>query len=114
MSRISRARRIRRQLLQSQNTVKPWFMGRPPFQLQHPGCRGLASRYPPSRAQISATSNGQPAALLLFTIHKHEVSIFLMQRSTSPASLSTLSGTRAGFTLDTAATRDLRIVAVAT
>jgi hypothetical protein len=55
--------------------------------------------------------SGQPAALLLFTIHKHEVSVFLTQRATSPT-LASLPKARAGFTLHTVTTADLRIVAV--
>ena len=53
----------------------------------------------------------QPAALLLFTIHKHEVSVFLTQRAGSPVP-TTLPGARAGFTIHTASTPDLRMVAV--
>jgi hypothetical protein len=53
----------------------------------------------------------KPAALLLFTIHDHEVSVFLTQRTTG-STLTALSNTRAGFTLHTATTPDLRIVAV--
>jgi hypothetical protein len=49
--------------------------------------------------------------LLLFTIHKHQVSVFLTQRSGSP-NLVALPGVRSGFTIHSAATRDLQIVAV--
>jgi hypothetical protein len=55
--------------------------------------------------------NGQPAALLLFTIHKHEVSVFLTQRSGRPIA-ALLPRIRSGFTIHSAATPDLRIVAV--
>jgi hypothetical protein len=55
--------------------------------------------------------NGEPAALLLFSIHNHEVSVFLTQRTTG-STLTALPNTRAGFTLHTATTPDLRIVAV--
>ncbi|MBB5317641.1 anti-sigma factor family protein [Tunturibacter empetritectus] len=92
------------------HTVKPWFQGRLPFSFNLPDVAAL----PPDTSLKGADLtylNGQPAALLLFTIHKHEVSIFLTQRSTNPT-LSTLSGARAGFTIHTAATPDLRIIAV--
>ena len=92
------------------HTVKPWFQGRLPFSFNLPDATAL----PPDTALKGADLtylNGQPAALLLFTIHKHEVSVFLTQRSTSPT-LVTLPSSRAGFTLHTAATSDLRIVAV--
>jgi anti-sigma factor RsiW len=92
------------------HTVKPWFQGRLPFSFNLPDAGAL----PRDTALIGADLtyiNGQPAALLLFTIHKHEVSIFLTQRASSPT-LTTLPSTRAGFTIHTAATPDLRIVAV--
>jgi len=92
------------------HTVKPWFQGRLPFSFNLPDATAL----PPDTTLKGADLiylNGQPAALLLFTIHKHEVSVFLTQRSTSPT-LVTLRSGRAGFNLHTAATPDLRIVAV--
>jgi anti-sigma factor RsiW len=92
------------------HTVKPWFQGRLPFSFNLPDTAALPSDTILKGADLTYL-NGQPAALLLFTIHKHEVSIFLMQRSTD-STLSTLSGARAGFTIHTATTPDLRIVAV--
>jgi anti-sigma factor RsiW len=92
------------------HTVKPWFQGRLPFSFNLPD----ASALPPDTALKGADLtylNNQPAALLLFTIHKHEVSVFLMQRSTSPT-LAAIPDTRAGFHLHTATTPDLRIIAV--
>jgi anti-sigma factor RsiW len=92
------------------HTVKPWFQGRLPFSFNLPD----ASALPPDTVLKGADLtylNGQPAALLLFTIHKHEVSIFLMQRSTSPT-LAALPKARAGFTLHNAVTPDLRLIAV--
>ena len=90
------------------HTVKPWFQGRLPFSFN------LPETLPPDTTLKGADLtylNGQPAAQLLFAIHKHEVSIFLTQRSTAPT-FTTLPSTRAGFTLHTAITPDLRIVAV--
>jgi anti-sigma factor RsiW len=92
------------------HTVKPWLQGRLPFSFNLPDTTAL----PPDTILKGADLtylNLQPAALLLFTIHKHEVSLFLTQHSTSPT-LITLPSTRAGFTLHTAATPDLRIIAV--
>jgi anti-sigma factor RsiW len=92
------------------HTVKPWFQGRLPFSFNLPD----ASALPPDTTLKGADLtylNNQPAALLLFTIHKHEVSVFLTQRATGP-SLTALSGTRAGFNLHTATTPDLCIIAV--
>jgi anti-sigma factor RsiW len=92
------------------HTVKPWFQGRLPFSFNLPDAAALPPDTTLKGADLTYLNN-QPAALLLFTIHKHEVSIFLTQRSTNPA-LTTLPKTRAGFTLHTATTPDLRIIAV--
>ena len=92
------------------HTVKPWFQGRLPFSFNLPDATGLPPETTLKGANLTYL-NGQPAALLLFTIHKHEVSVFLTQRSTNPA-LTTLPNTRSGFTLHAATTPDLRIVAV--
>jgi anti-sigma factor RsiW len=92
------------------HTVKPWFQGRLPFSFNLPDAAALPTDTALKGADLTYL-NGQPAALLLFTIHKHEVSIFLTQRANGPA-LTTLPSTRAGFTLHTATTPDLRIVAI--
>jgi anti-sigma factor RsiW len=92
------------------HTVKPWFQGRLPFSFNLPDTTALPPDTTLKGADLTYLNN-QPAALLLFTIHKHEVSVFLTQRSTTPA-LTTLPTTRAGFTLRTATTPDLRIIAV--
>ena len=92
------------------HTVKPWFQGRLPFSFNLPDAQAL----PPDTTLKGANLTylrGQPAALLLFTIHKHQVSVFVTQRSGGP-SLATLPGARSGFTIDSAATRDLQIVAL--
>jgi anti-sigma factor RsiW len=92
------------------HTVKPWFQGRLPFSFNLPDAAALPPDTTLKGADLTYL-NGQPAALLLFTIHKHEVSVFLTQKSTSPT-LATLPNTRAGFTLRTATTSDLHIIAV--
>jgi anti-sigma factor RsiW len=92
------------------HTVKPWFQGRLPFSFNLPDATAL----PPDTTLIGADLTyfrGQPAALLLFTIHKHQVSIFLTQRANGPM-LNSLPKTDAGFSMDSANTRDLRILAV--
>jgi anti-sigma factor RsiW len=92
------------------HTVKPWFQGRLPFSFNLPDAAALPPDTTLKGANLTYLNN-QPAALLLFTIHKHEVSVFLTQRSTSPV-LTTLPKTRAGFNIHTATTPDLRITAV--
>jgi anti-sigma factor RsiW len=92
------------------HTVKPWFQGRLPFSFNLPDAEAL----PPDTTLKGADLtyfNGQPAALLLFTIHKHEVSIFLTQRATAPI-LTALPKIHAGFTIHSATTSELRIIAV--
>jgi anti-sigma factor RsiW len=92
------------------HTVKPWFQGRLPFSFNLPDAAALPPDTTLKGADLTYL-NGQPAALLLFTIHKHEVSVFLMQRSTSPT-LAAIPDTRAGFHLHAATSPDLRIIAV--
>jgi anti-sigma factor RsiW len=92
------------------HTVKPWFQGRLPFSFNLPDAQAL----PPDTTLKGANLTylkGQPAALLLFTIHKHQVSVFLTQRSGGP-NLAALPGVRSGFTIHSASTHDLEIVAV--
>jgi anti-sigma factor RsiW len=92
------------------HTVKPWFQGRLPFSFNLPDAVAL----PPDTVLKGADLtyfNGQPAALLLFTIHKHQVSIFLTQRANGPM-LTALPSTHAGFTIQSATTRELCILAV--
>ena len=90
------------------HTVKPWFQGKLPFSFNLPDV--LPADTTLKGADLTYL-NGQPAALLLFTIHKHEVSVFLTQRS-GTAIATTPSGIRAGFNIHYASTHDLRIVAV--
>jgi anti-sigma factor RsiW len=92
------------------HTVKPWFQGRLPFSFNLPDVTALPPDTTLKGADLTYL-NGQPAALLLFSIHKHQVSFFLTQRSSSPT-LTALPSTLAGFNLRTATTPDLRIIAV--
>jgi anti-sigma factor RsiW len=92
------------------HTVKPWFQGRLPFSFNLPDAQDLPPDTTLRGADLTYV-NGQPAALLLFTIHKHQVSIFLTQRANGSI-LSSLPANRAGFTIRTAATSDLRMAAV--
>jgi anti-sigma factor RsiW len=92
------------------HTVKPWFQGRLPFSFNLPDAQALPPDTTLKGADLTYLK-GQPAALLLFTIHKHEVSVFLTQRFGGP-SVPALPSTRSGFTIHSATTQDLRIVAV--
>ncbi len=90
------------------HTVKPWFQGKLPFSFNLPDVLPADTTL---KGGNLAYLSGQPAALLLFTIHKHEVSVFLTQRSDSPIA-TLLPHTRSGFSIHHATTADLRIVAV--
>lgn len=90
------------------HTVKPWFQGKLPFSFNLPEV--LPADTTLKGANLAYLS-GQPAALLLFTVHKHEVSVFLTQRSGSPLIIAS-AGTRSGFAIHHATTQELRIVAV--
>ncbi len=92
------------------HTVKPWFQGRLPFSFNLPDAQALPPDTTLKGADLTYLK-GQPAALLLFTIHKHQVSVFVTQRSGGP-SLVTLPGARSGFSIQSAATPGLQIVAV--
>jgi anti-sigma factor RsiW len=92
------------------HTVKPWFQGRLPFSFNLPDTQALPPDTTLKGADLTYLK-GQPAALLLFTIHKHQVSVFVTQRSAGP-NLITLPSARSGFTIHSATTHDLQIVAV--
>ena len=92
------------------HTVKPWFQGKLPFSFNLPEPNALPADTMLKGADL-AYLDDQPAALLLFTIHKHEVSVFVTQRAGSPI-LASLPRARSGFAIHSASTRDLRMVAV--
>lgn len=67
-------------LSSDRHTVKPWFQGKLPFSFNLPEPNLL----PADSALVGADLTyveGKPAALLLFTIHKHRVSVFVSQAS---------------------------------
>jgi anti-sigma factor RsiW len=91
------------------HTVKPWFEGKLPFSFNLPEPTSL----PPGTALKGADLSyldGRPAALLLFSIGKHQVSVFVAQRSSF--NLAPANSTRSGFTLRSTTGGDLRFTAV--
>lgn len=94
-------------LSSDRHTVKPWFQGKLPFSFNLPEPSELPPDTTLQGADLAYLSD-HPAALLLFTIHKHHVSVFVTERD---ASLPTRSS-RSGFSLRTAATAHLRLIAV--
>jgi anti-sigma factor RsiW len=90
------------------HTVKPWFQGKLPFSFNLPEVLPADTTL---KGGDLVYVDGEPAALLLFTIHKHQVSVFLTQRSHHLAALER-SVTRSGFMIHYATTQELRIAAV--
>jgi len=90
------------------HTVKPWFQGKLPFSFNLPEAF-------PSGTILKGGNltfvHGQPAALLLFNVGKHQASVFLTQRPLNPRTL-TLSATESGFTIQYAESHNLHITAI--
>lgn len=96
-------------LSSDRHTVKPWFQGKLPFSFNLPEPNLL----PPNSALLGADLTyvkGRPAALLLFSIHKHRVSVFVSQGEALPVLL--LSNVRSGFQMTHASAAGLEFVAV--
>jgi anti-sigma factor RsiW len=90
------------------HTVKPWFQGRLPFSFNLPEPEAL----PPDTTLNGADLvyvEGQPVALLIFSIGKHEVSVFVTQRA-SFAGMP--QSTRSGFAVRSVTAAQLRLTAV--
>jgi anti-sigma factor RsiW len=92
------------------HTVKPWFQGRLPFSFNLPESDALPPDTTLKGADL-AYFDGQPAALLIFTIHKHQVTVLLSQQP-SELALSEIPKARAGFTIHSTTTSHLHIIAV--
>jgi anti-sigma factor RsiW len=91
------------------HTVKPWFEGRLPFSFNLPDPDAL----PPDTTLRGADLvyiEGRPAALLIFTIHKHEVSVFVTQSAGS--FVFEPRAARSGFAFISVAAGELRLTAV--
>lgn len=90
------------------HTVKPWFQGKLPFSFNLPETLPADTAL---KGGDLAYLGGRPAAMLLFTIHKHEVSIFVTQRSGLLPLLHQPSS-RSGFAIRYATTQELQIAAI--
>jgi anti-sigma factor RsiW len=96
-------------LSSDKHTVKPWFQGKLPFSFNLPEQNAL----PADSALLGADFTyveARPAALLLFTIHKHHVSVFVTQAS--PLQNLFLSDSRSGFQIAHAHPAGLDLVGV--
>jgi len=92
------------------HTVKPWFQGRLPFSFNLPEPDAL----PPDTILKGADLtyfDGQPAALLIFTVHKHQVTV-LLSHQPNDLVLTGIPKARAGFTIHSATASHLHIIAV--
>jgi anti-sigma factor RsiW len=90
------------------HTVKPWFQGKIPFSFNLP--ENLPADTKLEGANLTYLQN-QPAALLLYSIGKHRVSVFVMQRkSTGPS--NAIEAEHAGFHATAFSTTDLDVFAV--
>jgi anti-sigma factor RsiW len=92
------------------HTVKPWFQGRLPFSFNLPESEALPPDTTLKGADLTSL-DGQPAALLIFTIHKHQVTVLLSQQPNDIV-LKGLPKVRAGFTIHSATASHLHIIAV--
>ena len=90
------------------HTVKPWFEGKLPFSFNLPEPASLPAGTTLKGADLTYIGD-HPAAQLLFTVGKHQVSVFVAQQSSSAAPADS---TRSGFTLRSTTAGDLRLIAV--
>jgi anti-sigma factor RsiW len=91
------------------HTVKPWFQGKLPFSFNLPEPNTLPQDTALQGADLTYV-DGKPAALLLFTIHKHHASIFVTQAGQLP--VLTANTTRFGFNMSTVRAAGLDLAAV--
>jgi anti-sigma factor RsiW len=90
------------------HTVKPWFQGKLPFSFNLP--ENLPDDTKLDGANLTYFGN-QPAALLLYSIGKHRVSVFVRQR-TGVGIPDSFSAEHAGFHVIGFSTDELEAVAV--
>jgi len=95
-------------LSSDRHTVKPWFQGKIPFSFNLP--ENLPSDTRLEGANLTYVRN-QPAALLLYSIGKHRVSVFVRQRTAAGLTTGLLTE-HAGFHVAGFSTGDLDVVAV--
>jgi anti-sigma factor RsiW len=91
------------------HTVKPWFEGKLPFSFNLPEPNALPPGMILRGADLTYLGD-HPAALLLFTAGKHQVSVFVAQQSSLAGAPA--ASTRSGFALRSTTAGDLRLIAV--
>lgn len=90
------------------HTVKPWFEGKLPFSFNLPEPAALPPGTTLKGADLTYLGD-HPAALLLFTMGKHQVSVFITEQSSFAAAPAS---TRSGFALRSTTAGELRLIAV--
>jgi anti-sigma factor RsiW len=95
-------------LSSDRHTVKPWFQGKLPFSFNLP--ENLPSDTRLEGANLTYLHN-EPAALLLYSVGKHRVSVFVRERRGVNLSQA-ISADHAGFHVAGFSTNDLEVVAV--
>jgi anti-sigma factor RsiW len=93
------------------HTVKPWFQGKLPFSFNLPELAGTPFNLLGGKV---AYLNHSPAAQLLFTSGKHEISVFIVQDQSGaiPAALLGASTREKGFSIETWTQNSLRYIIV--
>jgi anti-sigma factor RsiW len=91
------------------HTVKPWFQGKLPFSFNIPEPSSLPADTTLVGADLAYVS-GKPTALLLFSIHKHHVSVFISQEGLLSGTMNETA--RAGFHLSSVKAAGLELLGV--
>jgi anti-sigma factor RsiW len=91
------------------HTVKPWFEGKLPFSFNLPDATALPPATTLKGADLTYLGD-HPAALLLFTMGNHQVSVFVTDRSSLTSAPE--ASTRSGFALRSTTAGELRLIAV--
>ena len=91
------------------HTVKPWFEGKLPFSFNLPEPNALPSDTVLIGADF-AYIQGKPAALLLFSIHKHRTSVFVTQGSLATG--LPYRRTQSGFQFVSTESKGLELIAI--
>ncbi len=95
-------------LSSDRHTVKPWFQGKLPFSFNLP--ENLPSDTKLEGANLTYL-HGEPTALLVYSVGKHRVSVFVRERRGADHS-NGLSAEHAGFHVNGFISDDLEVVAV--
>jgi anti-sigma factor RsiW len=89
------------------HTVKPWFAGKLPFSFDLPELQNSGFTLAGGRVAYFEHASG---AQLLFTVRKHQISVFIFQQQSGnmPFSLGTSASTKLAFHMETWSERGLR------